>query len=105
MSREYVMQLEATIANLERDKQTIKDELFKYRDLEKELGCPLEVIFKALRQGYIYSSVEKDYIIDLKIDEQSFFIAGYKDANVSTRFNVYLDNYKKTWWLKEDKSE
>ena len=35
MSKDYVIQLESTIANLRRDNETLKEELFKNRELVK----------------------------------------------------------------------
>ena len=98
MSKEYVMQLEATIANLERDKKTIKDELFKYRDLEKELGCPLEVRLKVTHNTSIYDVEGNEYIVS-HIDKEVFEV--YAIFYMTFRW----EHYKKTWWLKADRSE
>lgn len=102
MSKEYVMQLESTIANLERDKQIIKDELFKYRKLEEELGCPLE---KFLKTNEIYSDLEDGTIKKYKIiginfcEKKIYFWMSFVPMYVG------FTDYKKYYWLREDKSE
>lgn len=74
----------------------------KYNQLTEQLGCPVEVAIKALEQSFyvkgklykgivrlIYNPIDKDYELEL-VDENDF---------------VYLYDYKKTWWFKEDRSE
>ena len=77
----------------------IANKLGKLEDIEEELGCPLDVLFEALKQGiydksgFHYDSIclieDKIYACPLDIWEE------YWD----------LVNYGKTWWLKEDRSE
>ena len=84
----------------------------KYKKLEDQLGCSLELFIEALNKGfYFYTKIRgKDYILNsndytvapLKnINNQWIFNIISEDASVS----VQLKDYKKTWWLKEDKSE
>ena len=74
-------------------------------DLQKELGCPLKVIFKALRDGiYIYDKWNYGeqmlhYIPVLKNGE---FVCGFGNKEYYIRM---LSDYKKTWWLRPDRSE
>ena len=101
MSKEYVMQLESTIENYKRDNKILKEELFKYRALEEQLGCPLEVVFKALKQNYAYFKfIGKVEFIVIDSTGNELLIHSNKE-NVGE----YLHNYKKTWWLKSDKTE
>lgn len=84
-----------------KDKQEFINKLGKLEDLEEELGCPLEVIFKALKEG-IYHNEKLEHPV-LILDEDSF-----KENNLSLLIVgtiVYLKDYKKTWWLKKDRSE
>ena len=78
--------------------------------IEEELGCPIEVILKAITEGiYVYDvnsncrkviKEEPTFILDKDIiNEKKGF--GF----VITGRYIYLKDYKKTWWLKEDKSE
>ena len=70
-------------------------------DLQKENGCPLEVVFKALKQNYAYFKfIGKVEFIVIDSTGNELLIHSNKE-NVGE----YLHNYKKTWWLKKDRSE
>ena len=81
----------------------------KYKQLEKELGCKLEVVFKALMNGIYTKESELDKELELYevrgIEKKGVSViskyCGYADCD----FTCEYDNYKKTWWLKEDGSE
>ena len=73
--------------------------LSKLEDIEDELGCPLDVVFKALKQIEIYSIDECFEDLSLAVDCGGWYLwNGYGCF-------LYLKDYKKTWWLKEDLSE
>lgn len=59
MSKDYVMQLEATIQNLRRDNALLKELNAKYKDLEEKIGCSLEEIveFVKLLKKYYYVDI------------------------------------------------
>lgn len=89
-----------------KDKQEFINKLGKLEDLEEELGCPLEVVFKALKEGIWveeYNSFEKHNVrgIGLKGLEVIDNLCSYGECD----FTCYYKDYKKTWWLKEDRSE
>lgn len=74
--------------------------------LEKDWGCPLEVLFKA-RNGFYtnvgYISPEHIYNIDIKnqtIEFEWLTEDGYWDEDGLVEF----EKYKKNWWLNEDGS-
>ena len=71
----------------------------KCHNLEEQIDCPLEVVFKALKQDYVYTNAGKRgrLAIGFYGDFLALFYGKYEMLRV--------DNYKKTWWLKEDKSE
>lgn len=82
--------------------ENLEDKAEKYDQLTEQLGCPIEVVLKALENSFyvkgklykgvvklIYNPLDKDYELEL-VDENDF---------------VYLYDYLKTWWLKEDMSE
>lgn len=102
MSKEYVMQLEATIENLRRDNTLLKEQNAKYKQLEEQLGCPLEVVFKAIYSGIYYISPNGNTFL-----ERSFKLNHYSSGWYlkKSKLEFSLENYKKTWWLKRDKSE
>lgn len=70
--------------------------------LQEKIGCPLDVLFKALANE-IYDAdgfyiALKPYLV---IIENDLFVFDVPDADDW----IYLKDYKKTWYLKEDKSE
>ena len=78
------------------------DEVKEYRQLEKELGCPLEVRCKITNGLSIYDKEGNRWIIS-QIEETYIDVYSSKDSYYTMIF-PYRD-YKKTWWLKEDRSE
>ena len=87
-------------------------------NLEEQLGCPLEVVVKALSRGF-YIDINK-VEIDPPLKNPSgdlILINRPKDfrlnlwyerievASFGHYLEVYLKDYKTTWWLETDKSE
>lgn len=72
----------------------------KKSNLEQELGCPLEVVFKAFEKGIIFHREEYDVIIDGEYITIVWETKELKWNNAKGR--AYLKDYKKTWWLKGD---
>lgn len=81
--------------------QLVSYELEKYRKLEEQLGCPLDVFVKALKNG-IYHDNKFEYPVFI-LDKDNFKTKNYHLLVKGTV--VYLKDYKNTWWLKEDRSE
>ncbi len=87
--------------------------LGKLEDLEDELGCPIEVVFKALKEGFYTQTMHHTKqdntwlgINDLGYTKEIFCM--YFDENMSnieTCVERDLKDYKKTWWLNGDRSE
>ena len=82
------------------------DKLGQLEDLEEQLGCPLEVMFKALKSG-IYNDVP-EYIGTVGLvyinNFYGFMLTCFNSKGLQT--GCYpTSEYKKTWWLKGDKSE
>lgn len=71
----------------------------KYMLLTDELGCPLDVVFKALKQSEIYSIDECFEDLSLAVN-----CGGWYLWNAYGGF-LYLKDYKKTWWLSSDLEE
>lgn len=103
-------------------------EVIEYKKIEEELGCPMDIVFRALKQGYIYANVyTEDETIKWQITHFTRYegfskdfgyvlqtINGVKCGLGRNGYNQYihldceifmLKEYKKTWWLNEDKSE
>lgn len=87
-----------------------------YEDIEEELGCPLEVLFKALKTT-VFTNAEDCYGQELPSGLREFEVRlNVKNMSLGLIHNsmfkgkevirhIPLKDYKKTWWLKEDKSE
>ena len=97
-----------------KDKQEFINKLGRIEELEEQIGCPLEVVFKAISNG-IYTNwdwyydefdinAELSHIDNVYYGVNPFgkisIMFGYKKETI-----IDLKDYKKTWWLKEDKSE
>lgn len=104
--------------------------LAKYRKLEEQLGCSLDVVVKLLKNHMYYAEKpnHKGKLYTMNFPHISFVIKGGKASSMEYQDNsfivggdcydffnrkmntidgwdVHLKDYKKTWWLKEDKSE
>lgn len=96
INKEYYRKDANTIMfNSETDYFAIQ-KLGKLEDLEKELGCPLEVIIEATRKD----------IIDRKGIRHSVLYGGLylfslEDDELTNIFS--LKDYRKSWWLVGDK--
>lgn len=85
--------------------ELIYAKLCELEDLEEQIGCPLEVVFKALTNGV--------YVKDFPNESNTLKMFGLNLTNIEnewymiTKFyaNVKVKDYKKTWWLRKDKSE
>lgn len=84
-----------------------------YEELSKELGCPLEIIitpyFKRGKLEVFYRGKMREVIRVVAFEQATrpYMDVFYRDSE-KEKFKtktIWLDNYKKTWWLKEDKSE
>lgn len=93
--------------------QQIYLKLKTLEDIEEKLGCPLEVVFKALKEGFytqtMYHSRQDNTwlgINDLGYTKEIFCM--YFDENMTntkTCVERDLKDYRKTWWLTGDRSE
>lgn len=79
-----------------------------YNNLSEEFGCPTEVVFKALKNKYLYvlyaNTKQRIKFLNprlLYINNQWIIRANY--AGFAT--NIIVKDYKKTWWLEEEKDE
>ena len=80
------------------DNEDIFNKLGKLEDIEQELGIPLEVLFKALKDGFWF----KDYGRLFFAKQAGVFngVSGtYWFSGIDTMIKV--KDYGKTWWLEE----
>lgn len=115
---EKVKNTEDYIRLATKDKQEFINKLGKLEDLEEQLGCHLDVVFEALSRGFYIdiNKIEIDPPLETPI-ENLLLVNCPKDFRLNlwyerievASFGHYLEihfkDYKKTWWLKEDKSE
>lgn len=86
------------------DITNITNKLGKLEDIEEELGIPLEVLFKALKDGIWTNEYEKR-------DGRKIWLRNYDNKlilEVSNRFcfDVYYpEDYGKTWALTKEELE
>ena len=73
--------------------------LLEYEAIKKELGCPLKVVVKALKNGIYYPNGNHSKVSLHYYNVTKQF--GLKDDMIIN----HLKDYKKTWWLKADRSE
>lgn len=96
------------------------NKLGKLEDLEEELGCPLDFIFKVLKAPKIYiegMNVRSEYDNKFKFNSKSnnYILNPYAIEGKNPQFlfidrwgygyDLRLSDYKKTWFLKKDRSE
>ena len=85
------------------------------KELSKQLGFPLPLFKKVLDSGIWVKDKDRFYHLDtleinVKIEDDGFVIEElyFEDLDGvmdTTGFKVYSQDYKKTWFLKEDRSE
>ena len=90
----------------------IDESLQRIKDLEEQIGCPLEVRIKVVPNTYIYTfgtSMETLNIITerkvITINEDGIYISYATVSGKERDMVLSWKAYKKTWWLREDKSE
>ena len=87
----------------------INNELGELEDLEEELGCPLDLVLVP----YSLSGLKKiwyhkqwcDVIRVVAYEEATRPYMEVRCKDYKYLKTIFLDDYKNTWWLKEDKSE
>jgi hypothetical protein len=88
--------------------------LGKLEDLEEQIGCPIEIFLKlALKEiNEIYVEYDDGWDNGLyqanvyNIYDKSSEWSDKSDWTIETNITEFkVNDYKKTWWLREDKSE
>jgi hypothetical protein len=73
------------------------NELKRLKDIEKELGCPLEVVFKVLLKKEGIRTIKNNIYYVYKIVRMS---NGHLAFELELAQYFFLKDYQKTWWLK-----
>ena len=81
--------------NSETDYNAIQ-KLGKLEDIEEELGCPLEIIFKALEEDIIDAEGSRVSVCFEYIQASKEWLLIGKFCRTA----YYVKDYQKTWWLK-----
>lgn len=87
----------------------------KYMQLSNQIGCPLDIVFKALSENCVYTVKDTNTDTQLSDNAEKCYkrvdsIHGFWGGQVWSlrEFNaivVRVKDYKKTWCLNEDLSE
>lgn len=99
-----VLSTKYVIGGMRSSGKTLINKGILYNKISEQLGCPLEVVFEVLKQGYIYVLDNHynvvDYTItraDIRFSIDKFYIG----LGACTR---RLSDHQKTWWLKGEKT-
>ena len=103
---DYVANLILTVRASLLKAQELEVENAKYKQLEEELGCQIDVIAKLRKANYIYrdDGVGFGFIGINFNDEDKLILYNDDECNTFTS-DLRLVDYKKTWFLRKDKSE
>ena len=76
-------------------------------DIEEELGCPLEVMFKVLKQKFVYNiENEKIELLLVFLSNKSNDLYLYGFTEITTQdVRLSLKDYGKTWALTKEELE
>lgn len=93
--------------------QKVINKLGKLEDIEEELGCPLEVMIKALNDGinvvcfdekiHFHSSPSLNKYDEFYFSETYYPYGDSCCDATDDSYQVKLSDYQKTWWLKGEK--
>ena len=83
------------------------NKLYILEDIEEQLGCPLEVVFKLVDQNELYYQFynELQHWTSVKVDLRKKVVWYCKQVGGHYACSQPLSNYGKTFWLRKDKSE
>lgn len=90
------------------------NKLGKLEDLEEEIGCPLEVLFKLAKQRHFYYEENEELHLincfDIELfNNKIYFDSNWIDHDIELgdfgTIELPFKDYGITWWLKKDRSE
>lgn len=100
---EKIIDLSADLGMFQNENINLTKDIEKYWNIEEELGCSLEVVFKALEEG-VY--IEVEHLPDVIERPRLYCSDDFKCYCFELLYGEYvfkLSDYKKTWWLKGEK--
>ena len=78
------------------------EKLGKLEDLEEQIGCPLEIVGKALKEGIYAKDLLREELSKQFVRLSNVETEWYLSSNIMC---VNIKDYKTLFWLREDKSE
>jgi len=82
------------------------NKLGKLEDIEEELGIPLEVLFKALKDGiYVQGEDEDGHLYITKLENYKIGLNWCKVSKSWGLSAFATKDYGKTWWLDKPKEK
>ena len=113
------IELSTDLGMYQNENEHLTKDIEKYWELEQQLGCDLDVVFKALMNGIVdkkstYTPIDINLGVQLYNGNPTYVIRyiDYEEAETirSLGFNYFpkywlLKDYQKTWWLANDKKE
>ena len=87
----------------------VVNKLGKLEDIEEDLGCPLEVVIKALKDGFYFKYKDKilssnEYSVQTRTNIRGNWVFVF-DSNNLTLLTIKIKDYGNTWWLSEPKED
>lgn len=95
--------------------RTLQELVDKMKPIEEDLGCPLEVVFKILKErnyyfeynGKVYYN-KKCYINTVNVND-GFISVSVSNEELRNKYifdvKLFFNEHKKTWWLSKTKEE
>lgn len=93
--------------------QNAINKLGRLEDIEEELGCPLEVVFKAYKETIVFKKIDcitkEEHVLEgvknkLIYNGKEFVLhTSFKNKKYYYLHILDLKDYQKTWWLKGEK--
>lgn len=75
-----------------------------YNELSEELGCPLDVVFKKIKELELQYPFSLISICKWNGKWSILEIEQIREDDFACYVKCYLQNYNKTWWLKGEKN-
>lgn len=109
-------QIDDYIDSMEEKNQIYVEEELNYaskcHNLEEQIGCPLEVRCAVVPDSFIYTfgtTMENQDVVTQRhivtISKEGFTILYATTTGKERKMELSWKAYKKTWWLRKDKSE
>lgn len=105
-NQEKIIELSADLGMYQNENTKLTKDIEKYWELQEELGCPLEVVFKKIKE-LTEDDWRGTFTLQYDLDKKLWCIVEYYRCNDGLEYSgmFYLKDYKKIWWLRGEKNE